>query len=325
MSARVAIGIDLGGTNLKVALVDSAGTIVARAARRLADGQPSGEIIDTMVSLSRQLMLEAHLDKADVVGVGVGSPGPLSSRRGMIIKAANLAGWENVAVRDLLSEILGKPVVLDNDGNAAAFGEFWAGANRDGHDLVLLTLGTGVGGGIVLGGNILHGHFENAGEIGHSIVEPRGRACTCGKLGCLEQYASASAVVRRALGGVKAGKASALSGLVDRGDEVTAQTIATLAGDSDAWCEQVWDETCFYLAVACVNIQHAFNPARVLLGGGLACAGEQLIDGVRNHFSAMSWTLHDDFPEIQLASLGYDAGVIGAAGLAWQALGAGGD
>jgi len=318
MSDRVAIGIDLGGTNLKVALVDSTGTIITRAAQPVEAEEQPGEIIDAMVALSRRSMLEAHLEEAAVIGVGVGSPGPLSPSRGVIINAANLVGWEKVTLRDQLGELLGQPVVLDNDGNAAAFGEHWAGINRDNNDLVLLTLGTGVGGGVVLGGKILRGHFENAGEIGHTIVEPRGTACTCGKLGCLEQYASASAVVRRALEGLDAGETSSLSDEAHRSDEISAQTIATLARDGDAWCQHVWDETCFYLAIACINLQHTFNPAKVILGGGLACAGKQLLDGVRNQFSVMSWSLHDDYPEIQLASLGYDAGVIGAAGLAWQ-------
>ncbi len=318
MSDYVAIGIDLGGTNLKVALVYSTGAIVARAAQPVEAGQQPGEIIDAMVTLSRQSLADAHLDDSAVIGVGVGSPGPLSTSRGVIIKAANLVGWENVALRDRLGKILGKSVVLDNDGNAAAFGEYWAGNNHDGHDMVLLTLGTGVGGGVVLGGQVLRGHYENAGEIGHTVVEPRGRACTCGKHGCLEQYASASAVVRRAMEGVETGEASSLKAMDTQGDEITAQTVATLARDGDAWCQQVWEETCFYLAVACINIQHTFNPARVILGGGLSCAGDQLIDGVRKHFSAMSWSLYEDFPQIQLASLGYDAGVIGAAGLAWQ-------
>ncbi len=318
MSQGVAIGIDLGGTNLKVALVDSSGRIVARATQPM-DATPNPPVVmDAMVSLSHQVMLDAQVDVSAVIGVGVGSPGPLSFSRGVIIRAVNLAGWENIPLRDQLGKLIGKPVVLDNDGNAAAYGEFWAGRCRDGHDLALLTLGTGVGGGIILGGQVLRGHFENAGEMGHTIVEPRGRACSCGKSGCLEQYASASSVTKRALEKVMAGESSALGVRVKRGDEVTAQTVARLARDGDALCQRVWDETCFYLAIACINIQHTFNPEKVYLGGGLACAGNQLMDGVREQFDSMSWTQHDDKPTIELASLGYDAGVIGAAGLAWQ-------
>jgi glucokinase len=320
MKTLVAIGIDLGGTNLKGAAVDRTGTILTKQAHAVAGLGPDA-VIAKIGTLVDRLLSDASLDRTDLVGVGVGAPGPLSHRSGRIIRAANLSGWEDVPLRDRLSEMFGKPILFDNDGNMAAYGEFWAGAGKDGDDLVVLTLGTGVGAGVVLDGRILHGHFENAAELGHMIVAVNGERCSCGQRGCLEQYASAGAVARRVVAAIEKGEAGALTQAVAGGEPVDAERVAQCAGDGDALCLRIWDEACLYLAVACVNIQHAFNPARIVLGGGMAEAGDFLLDRVTEHVTRQRWSLHDDFPAITLARLGYDAGVIGAAGIAWRSCG----
>jgi glucokinase len=211
-------------------------------------------------------------------------------------------------------------VALENDGNAAAFGEFRAGAGRGCDPLVMLTLGTGVGAGVVLDGRILHGHFDNAAELGHMVVVVDGLPCPCGQRGCLERYASADAVVRRVLdadqnrdrrGAVNPSRERERPDLTLRAEDIAQASVA-----GDPLCRRVWDEACLYLAVACVNIQHAFDPQRIILGGGLANAGDFLLDAVRIRFGERTWTLHDDAPEIVLAQLGPDAGVIGATALA---------
>jgi glucokinase len=184
----------------------------------------------------------------------------------------------------------------------------------------MLTLGTGVGAGVVLNGRVWHGHFENAGEIGHTIVARNGLPCTCGQRGCLEQYSSAGAVARRVVTAIRNGVQSQLDDAVMAGDPVDAARVAECARNGDPLCLRIWDEACLYLSIACVNIQHAFNPARIVLGGGMSRAGGFLLDPVIDHFSRQRWFLHDDFPTIALAELGYDAGIIGAAGLVWQAI-----
>jgi glucokinase len=207
------------------------------------------------------------------------------------------------------------PVVLDNDGNAAALGEFWAGAGRGCRDMVLLTLGTGVGAGVILDGKLLRGHFENAAELGHMIVQAEGEPCPCGQRGCLERYASAAAVARFA----EAAGFSPRGGAAKEGRQgIDAEQVALAARQGDPGCARVWDDACRYLAIACINIQHAFNVERVVLGGGMSAAGDSLIDGVRKHLERETWSLHNDAPTILLATLGNDAGVIGAAAMILQ-------
>lgn len=318
MTTSVAIGIDLGGTNLKGAAVDQQGHILARQVHPAHADRGPDAVVDEMVQLINELVAESSLTRSELVGVGVGAPGPLSVRDGRIIHAVNLTGWQNVPLRDLLRDKLDTIVVLDNDGNAAAYGEFWTGVGREVDDLVMLTLGTGVGAGVIMNGRVVHGHFENAAEIGHMIVVPNGLPCRCGQKGCLERYASAAAVARRVVAAIEHGRDSELARAVRAGGTIDAAGVAQCAERGDALCAQIWDEACLYLALTCINIQHAFNPACIVLGGGMSRAGGFLLDRVTRHFDQQKWSLHDDFPAIALARLGYDAGVIGAAGLVWR-------
>jgi glucokinase len=315
----MAVGIDLGGSNLRAALVDDRARIITHV------GQPTGAdrgpdaVITDMVAMVHHVIdewcrvTESTIRLDTVLGVGVGAPGPLSVQRGRIIRAANLPGWSDVPLRDTLSQRLGVRVELDNDGNVAALGEYWVRGSQ--HDLVMLTLGTGVGAGVVMDGKIVHGHYENAGELGHMIVVPDGLACNCGQRGCLEAYASASNVVRRVVEGIQSGEPSCLSEAVRRGEIIPASRVGECAADGDKLCERIWDEACKMLAIACVNIQHAFNPSIIVLGGGLGAAGSALLDRVSRHVQDQRWSLHDDFPSLERSRLGADAGVVGAAAL----------
>jgi glucokinase len=313
----VAVGIDLGATNLKGAIVDRQARVIAKHVRPLQTADPEGSV-DEIVALVDQFLSLSSVARTQLAGVGIGAPGPMRYRTGTIARAANLPGWENLPLRDLVQDRLRVPVVFDNDGNAAAFGEFWAGAGRDGQDLVMLTLGTGVGAGVILNGRIFHGHHDNAAELGHTIVAANGLPCPCGQRGCLEQYASAGAVARRVTSAIEAGEHSTLTKVALAGQAIDAKLVADSARNGDPLCLRMWDEACLHLAVACINIQHAFNPARVVLGGGMAEAGDFLLDRVTHHVTEQRWSLCDDLPQIVLAKLGYDAGVIGAAGLVLQ-------
>jgi glucokinase len=300
------LGIDVGGSAIKSGLVDCEGRVVFAVSRPTPVGPASA--LDVMATMLEDLLREAGATR-----------GPLSPSRGIVFHCANLKGWVNVPIREQLSRRLNLPVVFDNDGNLAAFGEYWAGAGKRAGDMIALTLGTGVGCGIIIDGRILHGHHENAAEIGHMIVERHGRPCPCGQRGCLEQYASAAGLAKRAREALEAGAPSVLRDWTDGREEVTSRQVADAARSGDALCRGLWSDACEYLAIACINLQHLVNPAVIVLGGGLAEAGDFLLDAVRDAFRRHRWTLADDFPDIRRAALGYDAGMIGAAGWAWAA------
>ncbi len=309
----LALGIDLGGTNTKLALVDrSHGVLVQQSIPTRAETGP-GAVVMALAQTAEGLLTQARVDRAAVQGIGLATPGPLDLGAGKITRAANLPGWQDGPVRDMLAECVGLPVVLENDANAAAYGEYVAGGGVGCEHLVVLTLGTGVGSGVIVNGEILHGHFDNAGELGHMIVVVDGLPCPCGQRGCLERYSSADAIVRRVREGHKGSRGREIEG----SREWTAPDIAHAASQQDPVCARIWDEACKYLAVACVNIQHAYNPQRILLAGGLSLAGDLLLEPVRRHLKAQSWSLHTDLPEVAPATLGSDAGVIGAAALAF--------
>ncbi len=319
MAHRMAIGVDFGATNLKVALVDSKGTVESKRECPTAASRGPDAVIADLARLAESSRGDAP-DGTDLVGVGVGAPGPISHRMGMIVRSNNLPGWSNVRLRDRLQDKLGLRVTLDNDGNVAAFGEYWVGAGEQTGDLVMLTLGTGVGGGVVLNEAILHGHFENAAELGHMIVSLDGLQCSCGQRGCLEQYASASAVARRVNEAIQQGESKVLSDAVSSGQVIDAEWVVRYAREGNAVCLRIWNEACFYLAAACINIQRFYNPARIVFGGGMSRAGGFLLDSIREHLGRQKSSTDSNLPEITLAKLGHEAGVIGAAHLALKEL-----
>jgi len=316
MPATHTIGIDLGGTNIKAGVVDADGRpLVRRSIPTQSEGGPE-HVIARLAQLTQDLIHAARLARSDVQAVGLGAPGPMSHKLGIIYACPNLPGWKDVPLRARLHDASGLPVALENDANAAAFGEFVAGAGRGTRDLVLLTLGTGIGGGVIMDGRLQRGAFDNAGEVGHMIVVPDGRPCPCGQRGCLERYSSANAVAERLIEAVQAGEDSILRTNVGAGAHVTSSDVAQAARNGDALATRVWDEMCRYLAVGCVNLQHLLNPERIVLGGGLIGAGPQLFDAVRAHFERLTWRIARDQPTILPATLGDDGGVIGAAALA---------
>lgn len=332
MTAGVVIGFDLGGTHLKGAVVDPLGAILHQSTTDVRTERGPDAVIADIVAQVDPLLERSGRSRTDLRGVGIGTPGPLRVSEGRVIRSVNLPGWHDVPLRDTLQSALSCPVAMDNDGNVAAFGEYWAATgnpiveastaepNHDpaADDLVMFTLGTGVGAGIVIGGRIHHGYFENAAELGHMIVAIDGLPCPCGQRGCLEQYASAAAVARRVINAIDSGESCVLKVSRNSTPPIDAECVANAVRSGDALCTRVWDDACRMLAVACVNVQHSLNPRRIILGGGMAKAGAILFDGVRDHLRLNSWKLHDDIPTIEPGRLGYHAGVVGAAGLAWS-------
>lgn len=311
------VGVDLGGTNIKAGLVDENASVKSKFS--VPTGQGAEAVVKNIIAAAERAIVEAGVDRKDVVGIGIGSPGPMSHRQGLVINPGNLPGMKNVPVRELVSKATGIRTTLENDANAAAWGEFWAGAGKGVQDLVMYTLGTGVGGGVITDGRLLRGYYENGGELGHVVIQPGGRRCSCGQLGCLEAYSSAYFLARRAEEFIAEGRASSLKTYVDRGEMLMAEHIVAASKQGDALAKQVWDEACHFLALACVNMQHAVNPQRIVMAGGLIAAGDYLLEPIRKHFMDLTWKLLDDYPEILFATLGNDAGYIGAAGCAWQA------
>ncbi len=253
-----------------------------------------------------------------MVGVGIGAPGPLEISRGVVVAMPNIPGMENCPLRDRVVEGVGLRAVLENDANAAAYGEFIAGAGKGTRDMVLLTLGTGVGSGIIIDGKVLHGTHEIGAEFGHMIVQPCGEPCGCGQAGCLERYCSATFMAMRARRQVEQGRESILADVLRKTGQINSRDVQDARKAGDKLAAEVWDQAMMYLALACVNITRILDPDQIVLAGGMVNAGEDLMAPLRAHYQALHWSLTPIRSPVVIATLGSDAGVIGAAGVAWQ-------
>ncbi|MGB2819928.1 MAG: ROK family glucokinase [Phycisphaerae bacterium] len=317
--AKVCIGIDLGGTYIKFGLLDEDRQPSEVFQLPTPSGGNIDAVIDQMVAGAKQAMTTAGLSAADVVGVGIGCPGPLSMSKGIVYDTPNIPGMKNIPLRDRVSQGLGIPAALENDANAAAYGEFLCGAGRECQDMVLLTLGTGLGGGVIVGGKVLHGAHEIGAELGHMIIVPDGRPCGCGQHGCIEQYCSATFMSRAAQKRLEeTDAASILRGVLEAGEEITSKDINEARNAGDAFAAEVWDEMARYLAMGCVSYARILDPDRIVLSGGMTAAGDDLLGPVTEYYRQFHWRLTEPHTGIALATLGNDAGVIGSAGVAWQ-------
>ena len=313
------IGIDLGGTTVKFALLTEEGEIQQKWSIE-TDIQNEGKNIVPNIIESIKHRLDLYgLSAEDILGIGMGSPGTVDRAQGTVIGAYNL-NWSTLQqVKAQIEEGTGISFSIDNDANVAALGERWKGAGEDGADVVFVTLGTGVGGGIIADGNLIHGKVGAGGEIGHVVVEPNGYQCTCGNQGCLETVASATGVVRlaRDFSERYAGE-SELKWLIDDGQEVTAKTVFDQAKKEDKLALIVIDKFYYYLGLACGNIGNILNPETIVIGGGVSAAGDMLLKGVEEYFQKFSFPTVRTSTKLKLAQLGNDAGVIGAASLVKQ-------
>ncbi|CEF50296.1 MULTISPECIES: ROK family glucokinase [Lactococcus] len=316
--ANKIIGIDLGGTSIKFGILTLEGEVQDKWAiptNILSDGKHI--VPDIIESINHRLNLY-NLDKSDFIGIGMGTPGTVDIEAATVRGAFNLNWADTQEVGAPISEGVGLPFILDNDANVAALGERWVGAGENQPDVVFITLGTGVGGGIVAAGNLIHGVVGAAGEIGHIVVEPHdGFACTCGNHGCLETVTSATGVVRLARKFAEEYEGSSqIKASIDNGDEVTSKDIFIAAEAGDAFALSVVDKFAYYLGFACANLGSTLNPAAIVIGGGVSAAGEFLRSKVETYFQKYSFSTVRDSTKIKLAELGNDAGIIGAASLA---------
>ena len=310
------LGIDLGGTNIKSGVVDDTGRPLSSiSVPTQADHGPVVGI-DNLVAAGNKAVQAAGLDWDRIAAVGLGSPGTMDLDAGMLLEPPNLPGWNNLPICQLLADRLRKPVVLQNDGNAAAYGEYWVGAGRNTHSLVMFTLGTGVGGGIVIGGHIIQGRHSHGGECGHIIIEAEnGRRCSCGASGHLEAYASATSVVKRAVERLEASETPSSLRSIAR-EQLTSRAINSAAAAGDAIAKQLMSETAHYLAVGAVSLMHTIDPEIVLFGGGMIAAGQAFLEEIRSGIRAMAFPIPAAKTRIEYAQLGGEAGFIGAAGWA---------
>jgi glucokinase len=317
------LGIDLGGTNIKSGVVDDAGQPLSSVSlkTRPEDGPEAG--LRTLAEAGRRAVAESGRSWDEVAAVGLGSPGTMDIRAGRLLEPPNLPGWDNLPIRDRLAEALGKPTAFQNDANAAAYGEYWAGAGRGTESLVMFTLGTGVGCGIIDHGRIVEGRHSNGAECGHLIVQmENGRRCPCGGYGHLEAYASATSLVKRALEALeRSGDASILRKRLAE-NNLTARSIDEAAETGDPLARRLMRETARYLAVGAVSVMNTIDPDIVLFGGGMIASGSRFLSDIRADIQSMAFPIPAAGTRIEYARLGGDAGFIGAAGCArmlWSA------
>lgn len=309
------IGIDLGGTSIKMAITSHQGELLQKwtiPTNVLDNG--THIVPDIIESIKHHLDLY-QLTPSDFEGIGMGSPGQVDFEKGTVVGAYNLGWTQEQLLKEQFEAAFGLPFVVDNDANVAALGEQWVGAGEDAKDVVFITLGTGVGGGIIANGQLLHGAKGSAGEIGHMQVSDKRLACSCGMNGCLETVASATGIVNlaRVLSETYAGD-SLLKQLIDDGI-ATAKDVFDIAKQGDYFANQVVDECVHYLGKACSHIGNLLNPDYIIIGGGVSAAGDFLLDKVQSVFMENVLPSVQQSTTIKLATLGNDAGVLGAAGL----------
>lgn len=306
-------GVDIGGTNLRVGLVPFGGgrpaeVMKERTCARLGPAHVVARVAAMLADVA------GGVDPGSVAGIGVGAPGPVDRKAGMVLRTPNL-GWRNVPARDLIGEAAGLPVVLDNDANCAAYGEWWQGAGRGADRLVAVTLGTGIGGGIVIGGDIYHGASDAAGEVGHMSVDFAGRLCACGSRGCVEAYASGPGIAARAAEGLEAGADSVLGARDGKDARITARTVCEAAAAGDRYATGILAEAARILAVAVANLVNVFNPDVIVIAGGVAAAGDRLFTPLVREVRRRAFPSAVAACRIVPAALSEAAGVIGAAGM----------
>jgi len=316
---KIFVGIDLGGTNIKIGFFDSELKLIGRTSvGNKADAEPA-TVVDKIGAAIEGYLADNGLESEKVGAVGIGSTGQFKLSEGFMISNPNLKLFQNVPFRAMLSERIDKPVVLENDGNAACWGEHACGAGKGVDDMVFFTLGTGIGGGIICKGELVHGSADNGAELGHLIIYPDGRVCGCGQRGCVEAYASAKSTARRAQEAVEGGAKSSLKKALDEKGEITCKDVFEHSAKGDKLAKEITDGTAKALAIVCIDMLHTTEPKRIVFAGGMINAGDALLERIKYYFDEQIWTLKKESVEICFATLGEDAGIIGAAALAREA------
>ncbi len=325
-STRYIVGVDLGGTNIVAGVMtaDGAAQYAMHSIPTRAD-QGADAVVERIVQLCERVIAETQAatgaTRGQFVGVGIGSPGPLDREKGLVIITPNL-GWRNFPLRDRVSDGVKLPAELDNDANCATLGEWWIGAARGARHVIGLTIGTGIGGGLILDGKLYHGASDVAGELGHITIDSTGRKCSCGNYGCLEAYASGPAIAQRAREALGGGEPSSMSELVN-GDleRITAATVFDAAKAGDELAGHVVRDTAKFLGIGIANFLNIFNPEIVVIAGGVTQAGEALFEPLRAEVRRRAFAPAVAACRIVPGELHGNAGVVGAVAIFAQARG----
>lgn len=308
------IGVDLGGTNIAVGLVDEEGRIVHKDSIQTGRDRSYKDIIKDMAMLAVKVTKDAGRDIKDVKCVGIGSPGTTDSERGILVYANNLPDFVNVPLRAEMQKYIDLPIFLDNDANCAALAESVAGAAKGTSSSVTITLGTGVGSGVIIDGKVYSGFNYSAPEMGHMVIELDGEQCTCGRKGCWEAYASATALIRQTKAAVQKNPQSLINKLVNNDlSKINAKTAFDAAKQGDETGIEIVDKYIYYLAEGIINVINIFAPEVLVIGGGISKEGEYLLKPLRERVYKHVYFKEEPQTRIVIAQMGNDAGIVGAA------------
>ncbi|MBQ8790774.1 MAG: ROK family protein [Ruminiclostridium sp.] len=309
------IGIDLGGTNIKVGVVDDNFQIIGKSNIKTNLPRPAEEIADSIAEGVKLACADAGISVDEIGSIGIGTPGVADRNTGVVLYSCNL-GFNNTNIGGLLKERLGKDVFVENDANVAAYGEVINGAGKGYQNVVVITLGTGVGGGIIIDGQIYTGFNFCGGELGHSVIEYNGRQCGCGRKGCFEAYSSATALINATKKAMEENKDSAMWEIAGSVENVDGKTAFDAMRKNDAAGKAVVEEYLNYLGCGLVNVVNTFQPEMLLIGGGICKEGEYLTKPLEEYIARESYCINPEkSTKLGIAKLGNDAGIVGAANL----------
>jgi glucokinase len=311
LMTRYVLGADVGGTNLRVAIVNSDGEVLHRERRPTPDGRDGNAIVESLASLAHSCIAATGNVNVDKIGIALPASG-LNYPKGIVTRSPNLPGLNGLSFTEKIKELLSIDAYIENDATAATIGENWMGASRGYSNVIGITLGTGVGGGIILNGEVIRGPDGTAGEIGHVCVEPEGRACGCGSRGCLEQYSSATAVVTIAREFAEVETSS-----LDEVKELSAEKVYQAAIEGDAVGKRAFDVMGYYLGISLAGLINILNPEVIVLGGGLSGAWDAFIDKTVEQIEERAFREPALRVRLVRAELGDDAGTLGVARLAF--------
>jgi len=317
---RFALAIDLGGTKVAAAIVREDGTIVSHTARPTEPNKGGEWVLNRIKEAALEALEESKIHPSQLVGVGLGTPGIVDSEQGIMLSdAVNIPEWKGRNLKSELERVLNVPAFIENDANAAGLGEFVFGAGKGAKSLILVTLGTGIGGAVILDGKLVRGVSFAAGELGHISVDPNGQKCGCGNYGCIELYASGPAIAQRAREYVLRGVNTKLSTMASP-EELTAEHVARAAQDGDLLARSILAEAGKLLGVALAGVVNLLNPDRIVIGGGVAQAGDWLLEPVRWEIKRRALPDATKVLQVVPAALGTNAGILGAAALVFRSL-----
>ena len=319
LEKKYSIGVDLGGTNIVSAIVNYRGKIVNRLKVPTLAERGKKITIKRIIETIHENIVQSTIALDDIIGIGIGAPGPLDVKRGLINFAPNLPGWRDVPLKKILENEFNMKVVLENDANAAAWGERCFGAGQGVNNLVCFTLGTGIGGGIIINGKIYHGNNYGAAELGHMTVNKDGPRCNCGNYGCLEAYSSATGIKNRIKNRIKEGMKSEFLDFDEDKlfESLRLKSIFEAARKGDRLTSDIVDEAISYLGIAIANIANILNPEMVVLVGGITNEGNKLLIPLRREAKRRALYSNYKSLKIVIGKLGGNAGVLGAAALLW--------